>query len=65
MKGYRKISDGYIEITSDEATRDDIDLEDNLIKEVNHAVTGPILDHAKETGRCEYRIVIYAKEQAP
>ena len=60
MKGYRKISDGNIEVTIDEINGED--LNDNLIKEVNHSVTSPIMDHAEKTHVLEYKVVIYAKK---
>ena len=63
MKGYRKISDGFISVTSDEISGED--LNDNLIKEVNHSVTSPILDHAEKTGILEYKIVVYVKRAIP
>ncbi len=59
MKGYRKISEGDIEVTKGEVEGED--LNDNLIKEVNHAVTSPILDCAEKTGILEYRVVVYKK----
>jgi hypothetical protein len=61
MKGYRKISYGDIEVTTDEVNGED--LNDNLIKEVNHAVTSPILDHAEKTNILEYRVVVYVKRR--
>jgi hypothetical protein len=60
MKGYRKISDDYIEVTIDDITGGD--LENNIIPHVNHAVTSPILDHAEKTHVLEYKVVIYAKK---
>ena len=60
MRGYRKISDGYIEVTVDEVEGED--LNNNLIKETNHAVTSPIMDHAEKTHVLEYKVVIYAKK---
>jgi hypothetical protein len=60
MKGYRKISDGNIEVTIDEINGED--LNDNLIKEVNHSVTSHIMDHAEKTHVLEYKVVIYAKK---
>ena len=62
MKGYRKIADNYIEIQKDELN-DNADLEDNLISQVNHAVTTPVLDHGEKTGILEYKVVIYAKRK--
>lgn len=60
MRGYRKISDGYIEVTVDEVEGED--LNDNLIKETNYTVTSPILYHAEKTHVLEYKVVIYAKK---
>ena len=60
MKGYRKISDGYIEVTVDEVEGED--LNDNLKEETNSTVTAPILHHAEKTHVLEYKVVIYAKK---
>lgn len=59
MKGYRKISDGYVSVTKEEVEGED--LNDNLISEVNHAITSSVLDHAEKTGILEYKVVVYAK----
>ena len=60
MEGYRKISDGYISLTNEDITGGD--LVDNLVKEVNHVITNPILDYAEKTHVLEYKVVIYAKK---
>ena len=61
MEGYRKISDGYISLTNEDITGGD--LEDNLVKEVNHVITNPILDHAEKTRVLEYKVVVYVKRK--
>lgn len=61
MKGYRKISECYIDVTTNDINGGD--LEDNLIPTVNHAVTSPIMDHAEKTHVLEYKVVIYAKKK--
>jgi len=59
MKGYRKISDGYVTVTKEEV--EGMDLNDCLIAEVNHAVTDVVLTHAENTGILEYKVIVYAK----
>jgi len=59
MKGYRKISEGYVTVDKEEI--DGADLNDNLIASVNHAVTDVVLTHAEMKGILEYKVVIYAQ----
>lgn len=59
MKGYRKISDGFVSVTKDEIEGED--LNDNLIAGVNRVVTSEVLTHSEKTGILEYKVIIYAK----
>ena len=63
MKGYRKISDGFVTVDKEEV--EGADLNDNLIANVNHAVTDVVLTHAETTGIFEYKVVVYAKRVEP
>lgn len=63
MKGYRKISDGYVEVQKDEV--EGADLNDCFIANLNHSVTNVVLSHAEKTGILEYKVIIYAKRVQP
>ena len=58
MKGYRKISEGSIEVN-----RALMDLDDNydLDEQIRRIVHSPILDECERSRIRDYRIVVYKK----